>query len=86
MCYSLAKRCAKTIQDDINKLVVRHLSIDIESINIVQAFLDIPCLLEIAYLVKYPMQLKKVAIVLPNSILDLFPNIEPTLVNFPLFQ
>ena len=85
MCHGLAEARGDTVQDDINKMMVSHLGIDIKSINIVQVFLDSTCLLEITDLNKSPVPLVIVATVLPNSVLDLLPSIEPMLVGFPPF-
>ena len=66
--------------------MISHLGIDIKSIDIVQVFLDSTCLLEITDPIKSPVRLVVVAIVFPNSILNLFLSIEPMLVRFPPFQ
>ena len=63
-----------------------HLGIDIESIDIVQVFLDITWLLEITYLVKSPVHLIVVAIALANVVLNLLPRVEPYLVRLPPLQ
>ena len=66
--------------------MVSHLAIDIESINIVDVFLDSTCLLEIIELIESPVQLIVVAIVLSNGILKFFTGIKPILIRFPQFQ
>ena len=75
VCHGLPEANSNTILDDIDQVVVCHLGINIKSIDIVHLFLDSNCLLEITYLVKSPVWLILVAIILPNSILDLFPSI-----------
>ena len=86
MCHGLAEARGATIQDDVDHVVVSHLTIDIKSIDIIQVFLDSTCLFEITYLVKSPVQLIMVAIVLPNGGRDFSPSIEHMLVRFPPFQ
>ena len=75
-----------TVQDDIAEVMVSHLGINIESIDIIQVFFYITCLFEITDLVNSPVWLIGVAIVLPNGFLDFFPSIEPILVGFPPLQ
>ena len=48
ICHGLTEAWSDTIQDDINEVMVSHLAIDIESIDIIQVFLDSSCLFEIA--------------------------------------
>ena len=86
MCHGLAEARRDTVQDDIDEVVVRHLGIDIESIDIIQVFLYSTCLFEITYLVKSPVWLIVVAIVFPNGDCDFHPSIEPMLVRLPLVQ
>ena len=86
MCFSLVKTRGDIVQDDIDEVIVSYLSIAVESIDIVQAFLHSPCLLEVTDLVKHPVQLTMVSIVLPNGILNLFPSSIPMPICFPLFQ
>ena len=52
--HCLVKARCDTIQDDDNKMVVHHLGIDIDSIDMIQVFLDSASLFEITYLVKSP--------------------------------
>ena len=86
MCHGLAEARGDTVQDDIDEVMVSYLGIDIESIDIIQVFLDSTCLLEITYLVKSPVWLVMVAIVFPNGGCDFFPSMEPMLSKFPPFQ
>ena len=86
MCHGLAEARGDTIQDDIDEVMLHHLGVDIESIDIIQVFLDSTCLFEITYLVKSPVRLIMVAIVFPNGGCDFSPSIEPTLVRLPPFQ
>ena len=86
MCHDLAEARGDTVQDVVDETIVSHLSVDIESIDIVQLFLDSTCLFEITYLVKRPALFIVVTIVLPNGVLELFPNIESILVRLPPFQ
>ena len=55
VCHSLAEARGDTWQDDVDQLIVTHFGIDIESIDIVQVFLDSTCLFEITDLVKSPI-------------------------------
>ena len=86
MCHGLAEARGDTVEDDINEVMVSHLGVGIESIDIIQVFLDSTWLFEIADLVKSPVWLIVVAIVFPNDFLDFFSSIEPMLVGFPPFQ
>ena len=52
MCHSLTEASGDTVQDDIDKVMVCHLDIDIESINILQKFLNRTYLPEISDFVK----------------------------------
>ena len=74
------------VQYDIDEVMVCHLGVDINSIDIIQVFLDSTCFFEITYLVKSRVWLIMVAIVLPNGGRDFSPSIEPMLVRFPPFQ
>ena len=40
MCHGLAEARGDPVQDDIDEVMVGHLGIDIESINIIQVFLN----------------------------------------------
>ena len=82
MYYGLVETKDNTIQEDVDKVVVYHSGIDIESINILQVFLDSTCSFEITYLVESPVWLIIVAIVFPNGILDFFPAIVLVSVSF----
>ena len=86
MYHGLAEARCDTVQEDNDEVKVSHLGIDIESIDIIQVFLDSTCLLEITYLVKSPVWLIVVTRVLPNGVLDLFPSIAPMHVRLPPFQ
>ena len=85
MCHGLAEARGDTVQDNVDQVVVGHLSIDIKSINMVQVSLDSTCLFEIIYLVKSPVRLIVVTIVFPNSVCDFSTSIEPMLVRLPPF-
>ena len=74
-----------TVQD-VDKVMVSHLGMDIESMNMIEVVLDSTCLLKITDVVKCPIWLVVVAIVLPNGILDLFLYFIPVPISFPLFQ
>ena len=52
MRHGLAEARGNTVSDDVDQLVVRHLGIDIQSINILQEFMDSTCLFQITVLVK----------------------------------
>ena len=52
MCHGLAQAWGDTIQDDINKVVIYHLGMYIESIDIIWVFLDSMCLPEITDLIE----------------------------------
>ena len=67
-------------------MIVCHLGIDIESINIVQVFLDRTFVLKITNLVKHTVQLIVVAIVLPDDVLNFFLGSIPASISFPLFE
>ena len=85
MCHGLAEARSDTIQDNIDEVMVSHLGIDIESIDIIQVFLDSTCLFEIADLVKSNIWLVAVTILLSNGLLNFFPSIELMLVGLPPF-
>ena len=53
--HALVQARGDTVLDDIDKVMVTHLGIDIESIDIVQLFLHSTCLLKITDLVKSPV-------------------------------
>ena len=86
MCHGRAEARGNSIQDLIDEVTVSHLGIDIESIDIIQVFLESTCLLEITYVVKSPVRLIVVTIGYSNDVLDLFPSIERILVGLPPFQ
>ena len=86
VCYGLTKMRSDAVQDDIDEVVVCLLGIDIESIDMVQVFLNSNCFFEIADFVKSLVWLAMVAIGFPNSILDLFLGSIPVLFSFPPFQ
>ena len=86
MRYGLAKARSDTVQDDIDEVIVSHVGIDIEPIDVIWVFLHSTCLFEITYLVKSPVRLIMVAMVFPNGGCDFSASIEPMLVRFPPFQ
>ena len=86
MCHSLAEARGDTVQDDIDEMMVTHLGIDIESIDIMQVFLDSTCLFEIVDHIKSTVWHVVITMALSNGLLVFFPIIEPMLVGFPLFQ
>ena len=86
MCHCLAEERDDTVLDDVNKVVVKHLDIGIESIDIVKVFLNSTHLPEITNLVERPVWLVVVAIVLSNCVFNLFPAGTPVLAGFPPFQ
>ena len=67
-------------------MVVGHLGIYIESIDVVQVFLHSTCLFEVTDLVKSPVWLIVVGIVFPNGGRDFSPSIEPMLVRLLPFH
>ena len=73
--HGLAEARGNTVQDDVDEVMVSQLGVDIESIDIVQGFLDSTCLFEITDLIKRSVRHIAVAIAFPNSIRDLFINI-----------
>ena len=86
MCHGLAEARCDTVQDDVNEVMVSHLRIDIESIDIIQVFLHSTCLLEITNLVESPVQLIVVTIVFSNGVLDFLLGNIPMSISFPPFQ
>lgn len=80
MRHGLLEARGDMIQNDVDEVVVRHLGMDVESINIIQVFLDCTCLFEIPDLVKSLVWLVVSTTVLPNSVLDLFSSIKSMLV------
>ena len=86
MCHGLTEARGDTVQDNVDQVVVGHLSIDIKSIDIIQEFLESTFLFEVTYLVKSPVWLIMVAIVFPNGGCDFTTSIEPMLVRLPPFQ
>ena len=86
MCHGLVEARGDIVQDDIDEVMVSHLGMDIESIDIIHVFLHSTCLFEIAYLVKSPVWLIVVAIVFPNGRCDFPLCIELMLVRLPPFQ
>ena len=86
VCHGLVEARDNTIQDNVDEVVVSHLGIDIESIDIVQVFLHSTCLLEIIDLIKSPVRLIVVSKVFPNSVCNFSTSIKPMLVRFPPFQ
>ena len=85
VCHGLAEARGDATQDDVDQLVVSHLSIAIESIEIVQVLLNNTYLVEITDVVKSPIRLVVVSIILPNGILHLLPGVRSLLVRIPLF-
>ena len=85
MCHGLADARGDPVQDDIDEVMVGHLGIDFESINIIQVFLNSTYLFKITDLVKSPVWLIVVAIVFPNGGRDFPPSIEHMLVRLLLF-
>ena len=53
--HSLIQARGDAVQDNVDKVMICHLSIDIISIKIVQVFLESTCLLEITDLVESPV-------------------------------
>ena len=47
ICHSLAEARDDNVQDNVDKVVVCHFGIDIESMDIIQVSLDNTCFLEI---------------------------------------
>ena len=86
VCHGLAEARCDTIQDDIDPIVLIDVGIDIQSINIIQVFLDRTCLVVITDVVKSSVQLVVIAIVFPSGILDLFLSSLPMPISFLQFQ
>ena len=86
MYHGLAEASGNSVQDGIDEVIVRHLGIDIKSIHIVQVFSDIRCLFVIANFTKSSFWLIVVSIVLPDSIVKLFPVSITVSIYFPSFQ
>ena len=86
MCHGLAEARGDTVQDDIDEVIVHNLGTEIESIVVIEVFLNRTCLFEISDLVTSPVWLVVIVIVLLNALLNLFPSIESMLVGFPPFQ
>ena len=84
VCHNLLEMRGDSVQDNFNNIIVCHLGIDIESINIIHVFLDSTCLFEIMELVENLLWLVVVTIVFPNSMLHLFPSINSILVSLLL--
>ena len=72
MCYSLVETRGYMVPDNIDQVVIGHLGMDIEPINIILVFLNSTPFPEIADLVESPAWLVVVAMVLSNCVLDLF--------------
>ena len=85
VCDGLAEACDDTFQGDIDQVIVLHLDIDIESIDIVKVSVNSIFLFEIPDLVKTPVWLVMVVIVFPYSLFDLFPAGIPVSISFPQF-
>ena len=83
MCYSMAEAMGNTVQDDIDQVIVSHLGIDIKFIDIVEVFLDSPCLFEITELIKRPVLLLIITREFSHGILDLLPGSIPVPISFP---
>ena len=86
MCHGLAEARGDTVQADIDEVMVGHLGVDIECINIVQVFRHSTCLREIIDLVKSAVRVPVVIIVFLNGVCDFPSSIKPMLVRFPPFQ
>ena len=52
MCHGLAEARSDTVEDDVDQVVVDHLSIDIKSIDIIQVFWTVPVCLRSLTLLK----------------------------------
>ena len=84
MCHGLAEATNDAVQNHVDLMVVCHVGINIKSIDIVQVFLDSTCLLDVTDFIKSPVWRTVVAIVVPDSALNLFPGIIPVSICFPL--
>ena len=85
MCHGLVVTRCNIVQDDVDQVMLSCLGTDIESIDIVQVFLDSTCLFDIPDHVKSSVWHVMHPIVLPNGILALFSSIKLMLIRFPLF-
>ena len=86
MCNGLAEARCDTVQDDVHEVMVTHLGIDIESIDIVLVFSDCACLSEIPEFIESPIWLVVVIMVLSYGVLYCFLSIIPSPVSLPPFQ
>ena len=86
MCHGLAQARSDTVQDDVDLVVVGHLDMHINSIDIAEVYLDRTHLLAITDLVNNPVQLVLATIIFPNSLLDHLPGSMAMSMIFPLFQ
>ena len=86
MCHGLAEASGDTIQNDIDKVLLSHINIDIKSIDIIQVFLNSTCLTKIIDFIERPVWHVVVTIVVHNTILNLFPSSIPVLVCCLLLQ
>ena len=84
--HSLTETTGDILPDHVDKVMVCHHGMDIESINIIQVLFNCTCLLEMTNVVKSPLRLIMVAIVFSNGMLNLFPSIKPMLVKDLPFQ
>ena len=75
MRHGLAEARNDATQDNANKVVVSHLGIYVESMDIIQKSLDNICLLEIPDLVKSSLWLIVVIILFSNTCSYCFPTI-----------
>ena len=75
VCHGLAHTRGNTIHDEIVNMLVHHLGIDVESIDIIKVCLHHIYLPTITNLIKSYMQLVPVSIVFSDFIRDLFPGI-----------
>ena len=82
----MAEAMGDAIQDEVDKVIVHCLDLDVDSIDIVQALLYSTCVTEITDLVESPLRLAVVPIVCSNSVLHLFPVSVPISIYFPLFH
>ena len=86
MCHGLKEARGDTVQHNVDAIIISHHGMGIESIDVVQVFVDSTCLFEMTDLVKSPVWFVVVAIVFSKGVLDLFLSIESILVRFPLLQ
>ena len=73
MCYGVVESKDNIVQDNDNQVIVSRRGIDMESITIIQLFMNHVCLFMINHLVQGPPCLVTVTILFPNAVLDLFP-------------